>query len=336
VPSPKKAESSEVPQNIFSVISLLLLSTTILAAEPFDTFRDCEVCPEMVELPQGEFLMGPLLTGTGSWPDLGGQIRQPARKVVVDIPFAMARNEITFADFLECVKAGGCSHTPNPIVVGLGAEDEIARAISDPQFKDIPFEMEIEAAQQNRRRMSLSASSPVIDVSYNDANEYIRWLNSKANTTKYRLPTEAEWEYAARAGTITPFAQGAEPTADQVNISGAQTENALGKEQPQLRTLGYPVPVEEMEAANAWGLRHMSGNVAELTRTCFSQKYEEVQIWHRTSEWLAKSAQSDCLPMLRGGDYGGPLSHAAVTFRTVWANNTRTLYVGFRVIREMN
>jgi formylglycine-generating enzyme required for sulfatase activity len=290
----------------------------------------------MVELPQGKFLMGPLLAGTGSWPELGGEIRQPVSEVVVDIPFAMARTEITFAEFMACVDDGGCSHAPNQIVVGLGSKDEIARAIADPQFKDIPFEAEIAIAQQNRRRMSLNGNSPVIDVSYDDANEYIRWLNRKANTTEYRLPTEAEWEYAARAGTATPFFQGTEPTADQVNISGAQTENLLGKPQPQFRTLGYPVPVNEMEAANAWGLRHMSGNVAELTRTCFSLKDDEVQIWPSTSEWLAKSAKSDCLPMLRGGDYGGPLSHATVTFRTVWTNSTRTLYVGFRVIREID
>jgi formylglycine-generating enzyme required for sulfatase activity len=298
-----------LPQTILQVIGLLLLSTTTLTAEPLETFRDCDVCPEMVELPQGKFLMGPLLAGTGSWPELGGEIRQPVSEVVVDIPFAMARTEITFAEFMACVDDGGCSHAPNQIVVGLGSKDEIARAIADPQFKDIPFEAEIAIAQQNRRRMSLNGNSPVIDVSYDDANEYIRWLNRKANTTEYRLPTEAEWEYAARAGTATPFFQGTEPTADQVNISGAQTENLLGKPQPQFRTLGYP---------------------------CFSLKDDEVQIWPSTSEWLAKSAKSDCLPMLRGGDYGGPLSHATVTFRTVWTNSTRTLYVGFRVIREID
>lgn len=324
-------------QTILQIIGLLLLSTTALIAEPLETFRDCDVCPEMVELPQGKFIMGPLLIRTGAWPDPGSEISKSAREVVVDIPIAVGINEITFAEFLACVDDHGCSHSPSPIAIGLGRKDEIARAINDPQFKDIPFETEIAIAQKkNRRRMSLGGSSPVIDVSYTDAKEYISWLNRKAHTTAYRLPTEAEWEYAARAGTTTLYSQGVEPTADQVNISGARTEDSLGKAQPQLRTLGYPVPVNEMEAANAWGLRHMSGNVSELTRTCFSDKDEEVQIWPSTSEWLEKSSKARCFPMLRGGNYGAPLSHATVIFRSVWAYDTRELYVGFRVVRELD
>ena len=73
----------------------------------------------------------------------------------------------------------------------------------------------------------------MVNVSYLDALEYVAWLSKEAGAPVYRLPTEAEWEYAARAGTETPFAQGAELTSDQANFSRKATENVLRKPMPE-------------------------------------------------------------------------------------------------------
>src|SRR5690606_27643739 len=114
----------------------------------------------------------------------------------------------------------------------------------------------------------LGPQHPVINVSYLDSLEYVAWLNGQVGAEVYRLPTEAEWEYAARAGTETPFAQGDELTAEQANFSRSASENLRGEPMPWLLDRYMPVPVNELGAANAWGVRHMSGNVVELTLSC--------------------------------------------------------------------
>lgn len=331
-------QNRRAPLFIFLLSTLVDVSAAISQpSDPLMSFRDCPECPEMVELPMGSFTMGPLIKGGANWPEAGGNILQPSRQVIVDIPIAVMRNEITFDEFMACVSEGGCPHTPSPAVAGAGSDEAISRAITDPRFKDIPFEKAIAQAEAGRGLMTLGGGSPVIDVNYFDALDYVRWLNKKLGIDAYRLPTEAEWEYAARAGTTTPYAQGIEPTADQVNISGLLTEKLRGQPQPQLRTLGYPVPVNEMDAANAWGLRHMSGNVTEFTMSCLETDPERVRIWTSTSEWLTESAHdSVCMPIIRGGNYAGPLKHAEIIWRSVYAYDTRSLHIGFRVIKELD
>lgn len=99
---------------------------------------------------------------------------------------------------------------------------------------------------------------PVIDVSWNDAQAYIKWLN-KQTGGDYRLPTETEWEYAYRAGTTTPFYTSDCIDADQANYNYNDNSNYCGA-MPGVNRNGT-VPVDELNAANPWGLRHMTGNV---------------------------------------------------------------------------
>ena len=101
----------------------------------------------------------------------------PQHQVTIAKPFAVGKFEVTFAEWDACVTAGGCSHRPSDVSWGRG------------------------------RR-------PVINVSWNDSQGYTAWLSKKTGKT-YRLLTEAEWEYAARAGTMTPFSTGATISTDQ-------------------------------------------------------------------------------------------------------------------------
>ncbi|MBN2090010.1 formylglycine-generating enzyme family protein, partial [candidate division KSB1 bacterium] len=98
---------------------------------------------------------------------------------------------------------------------------------------------------------------PVIHVSWNDAIAYSEWLSKKLNA-KFRLPTEAEWEYACRAGTTTPFNTGENLTTNQANYAG----NYPYKNFPKGRYIGHTTPVGNYPP-NAWGLYDMHGNVWE-------------------------------------------------------------------------
>jgi formylglycine-generating enzyme required for sulfatase activity len=334
-----------------AVATLLLgLCPTQNYAEPLDVYRDCDVCPEMVELPLGEFMMGApddefrhnlaldssgqVTTATSDNPALPEKGEGPQHTVVIDIHFAIGKYEITYAEWAECVNDGGCrGYTPDGIVAPVGSEEDIIRAVTDPRFKDIPSEDAILDAVSNGGLLTARGRYPVLNVSYLDAQSYVAWLNAKLGTKAYRLPTEAEWEYAARAGTTTPFAQGLEPTPDQINISSSFTELILLEDRIDLRTLGYPVPVDEMDAANPWGLYHMSGNVEEITLSCYTERYEG---WSTSSLWLERSFGPECKRSVRGGAYGSAMSGARVASRRDIKETYRPSFTGFRIVKELN
>jgi formylglycine-generating enzyme required for sulfatase activity len=318
---------------------LLVALISAAQAKPLDHFRDCPTCPEMIELPLGDFTMG---TPDGA----GGPAANPdsavargneghAHKVTVDLPIAMSRNEITFDDYMACVKAGACSRLPKLEFPGGGTAEQVTRAVTDPRFKHTPFEKAIAEDNAKRGWVTLWGNSPAIGLTYFDAKTYTDWLNRTLGTLGYRLPTEAEWEYAARAGTTTPFAQGIEATADQVNINGPATEVARGAPQPQLRLLGYPMPVDEMDAANPWGLRHMSGNAGEITMSCYLVDPERIAPRTKTSEWLANDLGQSCPRVERGGSYGSSMDAARVSSREGILEDQWYLWTGFRIVKDL-
>ena len=116
-------------------------------------FKSCADCPEMVSLPAGTYKMGS---------EAGGPTEKPVRDVAIGYRFALGRYEVTVAQWMACVTAGGCSYEPS--------------AVSNPE------------------------RTPVRNLSWDDAQEYVHWL-AKTTGKPYRLPSEVEWEYAARAGT---------------------------------------------------------------------------------------------------------------------------------------
>nr|WP_302477934.1 formylglycine-generating enzyme family protein [Ruegeria atlantica] len=273
----------------------------------------------MIVLPLGEFLMGgpPGESRIKTyWAD--GGMREatpeapyiahhegPLHPVRIDIPVAMGRNEVTHDQWMACVEDRGCNgHVPSTCTMMI--DGSCAK---------------------------IGGNHPVIDVSYLDAMAYTNWLNSKVGANVYRLPTEAEWEYAARAGTQTPFAQGEELSADQANFSGRATEKMLGEELPDLVFRGKSVPVDQLDASNAWGLRHMSGNVGELTLSCWSDRYAG---WQTSSRYLEDAILPDCfLRVMRGGAYWVAMDFSRVAFRGRVKELSRSNSMGFRVLREM-
>jgi formylglycine-generating enzyme required for sulfatase activity len=299
----------------------LLLSGlhTGVYAEELRAFRDCTECPEMIELPLGSFTMGAPpdeFRRNLVWHDGAHRPATPEHPfvkddegpqfhVTVDIPIAMSRNEVTYDQWMACVSDGGCDgYVPRPYVW---------------RDRDTKYDP--------------TGSHPVLLVSYEDALNYATWLNEKVGSDVYRLPTEAEWEYAARAGTQTRFAQGDDLTANQANFARDLTEMVLLEERPDLVTRRHPVPVEELDAANPWGLRHMSGNALEMTMSCYIGTYPG---WGTTSEWLAESAGDDCRRTVRGGDYDSPIDILRVAWRASIDVSSGTKHLGFRVVRELD
>ena len=252
-------------------------------------FRDCEECPEMVTVPAGSFMMGAPEEEEGSYTN-----ERPVHQVEIAAPFAIGVHEVTFGQWDACVAAGGCDGY-EPVIFHEG----LART-----------------------------SRPVTDVNWHDAQGYVAWLSAHTGET-YRLPSEAEWEYAARAGTETPFHFGATITTDLANYDGttAYGEGSVGEY--RLDTL----PVGSFPA-NAWGLHDVHGNVAEWTQDCYdpnSMGYAGAPA--DGSAWEA----GDCAKRVeRGGSWLSPPEDVRLARRgTLWEADTRIGVNGIRVVREL-
>jgi formylglycine-generating enzyme required for sulfatase activity len=231
---------------------------------PGDIFQDCDVCPEMVVAPGGSFIMGSSPAETDA---LVAETKEdihrsqgPQHRVTIAKPFAIGGFEVTFAEWDSCVADAGCQRNP-------------------PDGKLI-------GAGWGRGRM------PVINVSWDSiTKEYLPWLSRKAGKT-YRLPTEAEWEYAARAGTTTRYAFGDAITKYQAQFS----EGKWG-------STGRPVEVGSFPP-NSFRLHDMHGNVGEWVQDCWNASYDGAPM--DGSAWLI----GDCkFRVVRGGSwYGGSRS----------------------------
>lgn len=180
----------------------------------------------------------------------------PQRRVSIKA-FAVGRYELTFAEWDVCVAAGGCKHKPDDEGWGRG------------------------------RR-------PVIHVSWHDAKEYVAWIAAKTGAP-YRLLTEAEWEYAARAGTTTPFHFGSTISPAEANYHGNYTYGSGAKGVYRQKT----IEVGGLNKPNAFGLHDMHGNVWEWVEDCYADSYNGAP----TDGSKAAESQG-CSRVLRGGSWG--------------------------------
>ena len=166
---------------------------------------------------------------------------------------------------------------------------------------------------------------PVVGVSWDDAVAYGEWLSKKTGR-KFRLPTEAEWEYACRAGEKTPFNTGENLTTDQANYDGNYPYNGNAKGEYRQKT----VAVESFEP-NKWGLYNMHGNVWEWCSDWFGGKYyDECKASGTVTNPAGPSTGSD--RVLRGGGWGSNAGRCRSATRDWSSPGLRSDLVGFRLV----
>ncbi len=159
---------------------------------------------------------------------------------------------------------------------------------------------------------------PIMNVSWNDAREYVAWLSSQTGQT-YRLLTEAEWEYAARAGSTTQFSWGNEIGQERANCGGCSTQWDFVQ----------TAPVGSF-AANPFGLHEMHGNVWEWVEDCWNDSYSGAPA--NGDAWLS----GDCSQrILRGGSYDDFPYDLRSAIRVGNAAGDRSSSLGFRVARTL-
>lgn len=161
---------------------------------------------------------------------------------------------------------------------------------------------------------------PVINVSRADMLAYIAWLNTVDSKGGYRLPSEAEWEYAARGGTTTPFYWGENPSPEHANIRGI-----AGRDQWE-----FTSPVGSFPA-NPWGLYDMAGNVWEMTADCRAANYIGAP-----SDGSPRRTDDCVSHMVRGGDYSSSRRGQRPTARSAAGDTFRSGSLGFRVAQDWN
>jgi len=161
-------------------------------------------------------------------------------------------------------------------------------------------------------------------VNWHDAKDYADWLSEQTGKP-YRLPSEAEWEYAARAGTTTPFWQGKTISTNQANYDG---NCVYGEGRKGLWRQGT-VPVHSF-AANAFGLYNVHGNVWEWVEDCWTDRYAGAPT--DGSAWKT----GDCSRrVLRGGSWGYVPWSLRAASRSRYSPDVRMSSTGFRLARTL-
>lgn len=300
----------DVLRTIFLIlISLIGFPATTMAAE---TFKDCSACPTMVKLQPGTYMMG-----SAENDDEGTDDERPQHKVTIAKPFAIGQYPVTRAEFAAFVQETGhdpigCLLPPTKIVLNQWL------SWRNPGF-----------AQTDRH--------PVVCVSFEDAQLYVRWLSRKTGKS-YRLPSEAEWEFAARAGTTTARYWGglkdrACSFANTMDLTTAEAFKLNASEMdlsPCRDGHVYTAPVGSFRP-NAFGLYDMLGNVWQWVDDCYFYDYTDAP--SDGSTW--KKSDDECFKrVLRGGSWYGAVSEVRSAYRNGEPPGVRDLVNGIRVARS--
>ncbi len=278
-------------ERLLSIVVAALLASPAVAFEPGNEFRDCDVCPIMVVIPAGSFMMGSPESESERSDNEG-----PRHNVTIRLPFAIGKFEVTFEQWDACIEAGGCNeHRPDDNGLGRGKR-------------------------------------AVFDVSWLHAKAYVEWL-SQVTGERYRLLSEAEWEYAARAGTTTAryWGQSADQGCGHANAADLTTRDAF----PEFQTSNCrdgSVFAEAVGsfAANDFALHDMLGNVFESVEDCIHDTYDGAP--QDGTPWTT----GDCPErVLRGGSWGSKPTSVRSAYRGSGLEGSKSFVAGFRVGRDI-
>ena len=281
------------------------------ASRPGRVFRDCDECPEIVVVPAGSFTMGSPESEEGRWNDEG-----PQHRVTIARPFAVGRYEVTRGEFARFVSVTGRSAGDSCRTLESGeGKGRSGRGWQSPGYRQTDGE-------------------PAVCVSWGDARAYARWL-SRETGQEYRLLSESEWEYAARAGTRSSRWWG-DGEAGQCGLANGYDRTGaaeLDLDWDAARCSdGYVVTSPAgVFSANGFGLHDMSGNVWEWVEDCWHDSYAGAP-----SDGGVWTTGGDCSQrVLRGGSWIDPPQDLRAALRVGDDSGIRNVIFGFRVARTL-
>ncbi len=228
------------------ILAVLLISLiTGFTVSSYDdrtkkSIKECDMCPEMVVIPPGTFIMGSPETEKYREND------EAQHRVTINYSFAVSKAPITWDQWEACARDGMC----------------------DGQAVETALRKEKQGKPEKEEYMDYGRGDrPVVGVSWWDAQVFVGWLNKKTGKDQYRLLTEAEYEYAARAGTSTVYLWGDEPSHEYANFGKEVNKELQGAIE------GHDIWVDTSPVCsfpvNGFGLCDMAGNVYQWVEDCY-------------------------------------------------------------------
>jgi formylglycine-generating enzyme required for sulfatase activity len=251
-----------------------------LKAQGFEVGKTFRDCPDCPEMVV--IPGGSFTMGSPDSEQGRGSDEGPQHLVTIAVPIAVGKFTVTFNEWDACVIGGGCNaYNPKDQDWGRGTR-------------------------------------PVINVSWNDAQSYVTWLSQKTGR-QYRLLSESEWEYAARAGSTTAYYWGDTIGSGNANCRGCNGQS----DKKQTEPVGSFAP-------NAFGLYDMSGNVWQWTQDCVNENYSGAPDDGRA--WMSGNCGGHAL---RGGSWGGNPQNTRSADRYLNDSGFRYDDLGFRLARTL-
>ncbi|MEO7050036.1 MAG: SUMF1/EgtB/PvdO family nonheme iron enzyme [Rhodanobacter sp.] len=275
--------------------------------------------PAMVVVPTGNFLMGAAANNKDR-----EDSQLPQHRVTLAKGFALARTEISVGEFREFVRTSG--YAPDSVKLGgASVYDERSGAMREDATA---------SWQDDYAGRKATDDLPVVNISWNDAAAYAAWLSQRTGKS-YRLPSEAEFEYALRGGTTTRYWWGdGTPERKVENLTGSGDRSRSGRRWSN-SFRGYrdgywgPAPVMSF-AANPFGLYDIDGNVSEWVADCWHDNY--IRAPDDGSAWINPGCS---VRVLRGGSWGSAPAQVTSAYRQGANSDVRSGRVGFRVVRDL-
>jgi formylglycine-generating enzyme required for sulfatase activity len=300
--SAAKASSTDTPTRVSGTDNIPLTREREWVLKPKDTFKECAECPEMVLVSAGEFMMG----SPEDEPERFAQ-EGPQHRVKIGRSFALGKLKVTRDQFETFVRETNYSTGDRCYTIEAGrVEDRVGRSFRNPGFVQ-------------------EGNHPVVCVNWDDARAYVAWLTKKTGKL-YRLASESEWEYAARAGTTTPFWWGSTISPEQANYDGNSIYAGGTKGENRQKTVGA-----DQFKPNAWGFYQVHGNAFEWVEDCWNDSYRNAPA--DDSVMLAGNCTRH---VRRAGAWNYPAATLRAAYRDSRPATTRGSNMSLRVARTVN
>ena len=331
------------PPTAFGLAISVLLSACGLLPQPVpQRVIENSLGMKFVQVPAGEFWMGSSETPAALAQDYPAYERKrfidladeaPVHRVRITRPFYLGQHEVTVGQFRQFLQASG--YTPESIADGTGGYGYNPAYDPAKSQRGDAFEGRDPQYSWDNPGFAQDDTHPVLNVTWNDAVAMGQWLSKREGRT-YRLPTEAEWEYACRAGSNTRYPGGNDPQSLLQSANTFDADAAANWPAWQSRALrgqdgyAFTAPVGSFQP-NAFGLYDMLGNAWEWTAD-----------WHDEGYYAQSPANdpqgpaSGSVRVRRGGSWHTWALYARCSYRNWNTPQTRYTLVGIRLLRELD